>query len=160
MKFELDISTVGIDPGLSGAMALLSNGRYVTEIYDWTDGPSTAAALITWITLYDVKMTILERVSTRPGQGVASQGKFLRNAGWWAGALDTLSTPWLEVSPQTWQRGLIPKKSSELDKPSLTVARRQFPDASLHLKKHHNRADAIMMAVYAYNRVMGQLAAG
>lgn len=135
---------LGIDPGQSGAMALITADE--SFICDWVDGPTMAAELINWKLRHGIHMAALEHVSAMPGQGVSSMFKFGSNFGWWQGAMEALGIPYELVRPQKWQKGVVPKKESKSDKPSLLVARRLFPDVELHLKKHHGRADALLIA--------------
>lgn len=148
-----DKAYIGIDPGKSGAMALIAPG--IQEIFDWTDGPTMANYLMFWKSVYNVKMTAVEKVHAMPKQGVVSTFNFGANYGWWIGALDAFSLRFIEVSPRDWQKGIVPRKKTPSDKPSLEVARRLFPDAELHLKKHHGRADALLIADWLRRRENG-----
>jgi crossover junction endodeoxyribonuclease RuvC len=144
---------IGIDPGQSGAIALISN-KFI-KVYDWVDGPSMAGVLMVWSMFYDIKLAALEQVGAMPKQGVSSMFKFGANFGWWQGALDALKLPYVLVRPQTWQKGLVPKKKDKADKPSLLVARRMFPQVDLSLKKHDGRADALLIADWTKRRYEG-----
>jgi crossover junction endodeoxyribonuclease RuvC len=160
--------TIGIDPGVSGALAMLIDGQF-HEVVDWVDGPTMAKKLLTWVTFWTIREAALEKVSggiygNQQGKrcpvckkplkqvGATSAHTFGVNCGWWKGALDALEIPWTEVAPQTWQKGVVPKKRNKNDKPSLTIARQLFPDAPLRFKKHHGRADALLIAHWAYLR--------
>ena len=89
---------------------------------------------------------IVERVSSRPGQGVAGMFSFGRGVGILEGVLQAHGVPIVYVSPQVWKRhhGLIkqPKRAS------LELARDLYPDAELHLVKHEGRAEAILIGLY------------
>ena len=140
---------VGIDPGQTGAIAVITDGTYY-EAQDWPGDETEAAELArSFLISYDLRLCALEMVSSMPKQGVSSTFKFGANWGIWRGILAALQIPFILVRPQEWQKGLVPKKSEGDDKPSLAVARRMFPDAELHLKKHHGRADALLLAYYA-----------
>jgi len=148
---------LGIDPGATGAMALLTESSIVFdweiqdwEIRDWSD--NMISDLIDFKLKYNIEMAGLEQVGSMPGQGVASTFKFGINYGWWQGALEALGIPYVLVRPQEWQKGVVPKKKSPSDKPSLLVARRMFPTAELHLQKHHGRADALLIADWVRRR--------
>lgn len=143
------ITTLGIDPGQNGAAALLIDGRF-ESVVDYSDGPSVIAALDEWLLFHTVDLVVLELVGAMPKQGVSSTFKFGANYGWWKGVLDANKLPWREVRPQAWQAGMVPRKTTPTDKPSLPVARRLFPSAPLTLKKHDGRSDAILMAYWAF----------
>jgi hypothetical protein len=91
---------------------------------------------------------VVERVSSRPGQGIASAFGFGVGFGPILSVLQTLRLP-LELMPAVWKRGmgLGSDKKAALDK-----ARLLFPDAELHLAKHDGRAEALLIAQYALTR--------
>ncbi len=140
---------LGIDPGKSGAAALIhSEGEL---LFDWPGDVSAAAdKMREWRLGYDIRAGALEAVHAMPKQGVTSTFNFGCNLGQWMGLLAALSVPYMMPRPQEWKKGLI-KKSDGPDQKSaaLAVARRLFPDAELHLKKHHGRADALLLAWWA-----------
>lgn len=138
-------AVIGIDPGNSGAMALIAADGSV-EIQDWEDGPTVAGKMLEWAQDYQVKAVGLERVHSMPKQGVASTFKFGTNFGIWQGLLLALVLPFETITPQAWMKSYSLVKKSKSDKPSLTVARQMFPCAPLNLKKHDGRADALLLA--------------
>lgn len=131
----------GIDPGKEGAIALLdSNGNFV-ELADYSEALGFLEKHKN-----DIKFVYLERVHSMPKQGVSSTFNFGENYGWWQGVLQGLKIPFETKPPQEWQKGFDIKKSKSDAKPSLEIARKTFPKAPLNLKKHHNRADALLIA--------------
>ena len=143
---------MGIDPGQTGAVAVIGNG-IVPVTFDWPGDEIVLAEIMrNLVSIYDVRLCALELVSAMPKQGVSSMFKFGSNWGIWRGILASLQIPFIMVRPQEWQKGLVPHKSEGTQKPSLAVARRMFPDADLHLQKHHGRADALLLAYYAKER--------
>ena len=134
---------IGIDPGKTGAVAILDNkGNYINVLDFGQEG------LMPALTDYApvVKFAYLEKVHSMPGQGVVSTFNFGENFGWWQGVLGSLGIPYTTIRPQDWMKKYSLHKSSPSDKPGLTVARKLFPEAPLNLKKHHNRADALLIA--------------
>jgi crossover junction endodeoxyribonuclease RuvC len=146
---------MGIDPGKSGAAALVGNNEYIDHV-DWTDGPSVAEKIREWKFKHGITYAVLERVHAMPKQGVSSTFSFGQNYGWWKGLLDSLGIAWTEATPQQWQKGVVPKRGNDNDKPSLTIARRMFPDAPLSRKKDHGRADALLIASWGYRAGFGK----
>ena len=132
---------LGIDPGKTGAMAVLDKGGEFVEVVDFEEVLPRIRLLAK-----TVKFAYLEEVHAMPGQGVSSTFTFGENSGWWKGILQAFEIPFKTIRPQDWQKGLVPKKNNLTDKPGLAVARQLYPDAPLNLKKHHNRADAILLA--------------
>jgi crossover junction endodeoxyribonuclease RuvC len=140
---------VGVDPGKSGAIALVHRDGQLVE--DWPgDAAGAAELLLTWRIEFNIELVALESVHAMPGQGVKSMFTFGQNFGQWEGIIAALSLPCLQPTPQEWQKGLV-KKSDGPDAKAraLIVARRLFPDADLSRKKDHGRADALLLAWWA-----------
>ena len=134
---------IGIDPGKTGAVAILDDkGNYINVLDFGQEG--LMSALIGYAPV--VKFAYLEKVHSMPGQGVVSTFSFGENFGWWQGVLGSLCIPYTTIRPQDWMKKYSLQKSSSSDKPGLEVARKLFPEAPLRLKKHHNRADALLIA--------------
>lgn len=146
------LSWGGIDPGTTGAIAFLNENNSI-ELFDYPGDPVSAAEIISdWTNNHIVRLIVLERVSAMPKQGVSSVFKLGHNFGCWDGILSALNIPFIIEPPRVWQKGLI-RKTDGLDPKSraIAVAKRLFPTAPIKLKKHHNRADALLMAVHAFN---------
>ncbi len=140
---------IGIDPGKGGAAALIhSDGEL---LLDWPGDIALAAdVLLEWKSEFIVQLAALEKVTARPGQGVVSMFSFGQNLGAWQGILSAFGIPYLMPTPQAWQKGLVDRKSGKDSKErSLATARRLFPELDLSLKKHHGRADALLLAWWA-----------
>ena len=142
---------IGIDPGQKGAACLLC-GDHV-EFYDWKDVWTAAGVVSKWI--FDIDYTVvgavIERVSSRPKQGVSSTFKFGANFGMWQGIIAAYGVPCHMPTPRKWQKGLIVKSDGPDPKSrSLAVARRLFPQCSemLKRKKDNGRSDALLMAYW------------
>ena len=136
---------LGIDPGVSGAAVVICKGK-VLRMIDFTNPSEVIAQLNEVLDFVSVDLAGLEKVGPAPGQGGRSIFTFGENYGWWQGVLLSLNIPYQLVNPLQWQKGLVPKKKAKTDRPQLPVARRLFPKAELHLKKHHDRASALMIA--------------
>lgn len=136
---------LGVDPGKTGACALIDGECLTCEICDFTDHP------VSFLRKFDKQVchAYIEKVHAMPNQGVVSTFSFGENYGIWQGIMRTLEIPYSLVSPQYWQKELGLVKSDKKDKPSLILAREIFPAAPLNLKKHHNRSDALLIAYVA-----------
>lgn len=141
---------LGIDPGATGAAALIGpDGLALVEAYPG-DAVAAADLLRGWAARYRIELAALERVASRPGQGVASTFAFGVNAGAWQGILAALSIPYTLPTPATWQRGLVlPSDGPDTKGRALAVARRLFPSVDLHRKGDHGKADALLLAIHA-----------
>ena len=146
---------LGIDPGKTGAVALITN-EGAHEILDYPGDPSLIVDRFRkWKLNYEIVMTALEKVGARPGQGVVSMFTFGRNLGAWEGIISAFGIPFMMPTPRQWQKGLIDQKAGGNPKErSLNTARRLFPNASLTRKKDHGRADALLLAFWAKRQWM------
>jgi crossover junction endodeoxyribonuclease RuvC len=155
----MSVLTVGIDPGLSGAIAILDQAG---ELVSVTDLPVIRDLSLAWIDGNELQSIILgalqgrtagaivERVSSMPGQGVASSFQFGVGLGSVLSVLQALHIPLEFVTAAVWKRsyGLGKDKHASLHK-----ARLMYPSAELHLAKHHGRAEALLVARYSLNRL-------
>jgi hypothetical protein len=141
---------LGIDPGATGAAALLPLDG-LPLLFDFpNDLALCAEQLRTWRLDYRIELCAIEAQTARPGQGVSSMLKLGMNFGGWLGILHGLSIPFILARAQQWQAGLFNKADgADIKRRSLTAARRAWPDCELHLAKHHGRADSLHLAAYA-----------
>lgn len=144
---------LGIDPGLSGAIAAITpNG------IEFHDMPVLAikakqqldyAGLSHILRQYSVSGNVaaaIEFVSSMPGQGVSSMFKFGQCYGASLGILAALQIPYQSVVPVQWKR-TFKLVGCEKDE-SRARALELYPQCAgeLRHKKHHGRADALLMA--------------
>ena len=145
---------IGLDPGSSsGAYGIVDQeGNYVScgEI-PTVLGRVDAVALFACISLSVETYIAVEDVHTMPKQGIASSGKFMRAAGAIEATAALTGSPMVLVTPQRWKRhhNLIGTEK----KASLELARKLWRDAPLKLVKHHNMADALLMALWLKDQV-------
>jgi crossover junction endodeoxyribonuclease RuvC len=151
--------TVGIDPGLSGAIAILDHAGALVSV---TDLPIIRDLKLAWIDGSELQSIILdalggrtacatvERVSSMPGQGVASSFQFGVGFGSILGVLQTLHIPIEFVTAAVWKRsyGLSKDKHASLHK-----ARLMFPSAELDLAKHDGKAEALLIAAWRHHGI-------
>lgn len=152
---RLCVGYIGIDPGSSGGMALLTASDEAL-FFDWPESGDVQSiwnALLDWKERYRIDGVALERVHSMTGQGVKSVFSFGRNLGVWQGLLTASGLSWIFPTPQEWQKRFIKPSDGDTTKArSLAVARRMFPDAELTGKRGGilaGRPDALLMAAYA-----------
>jgi crossover junction endodeoxyribonuclease RuvC len=150
--------TLGIDPGLTGALALLNADHTIELLADlpvirdrslaWIDGGALQSMLLNAIGGRQCR-AVVERAHAMPRQGVASSFSFGVGLGSILGVLQTLQLPLELITPAVWKRalGLSSDKRASLDK-----ARLLFPSADLRLAKHDGRAEALLIASFSLNR--------
>lgn len=145
---------IGIDPGVFGAMAVISD--LSMEVFDFDD--SKGLAFLRSIAdgyhrgEYDVQVMI-EKVSSMSGQGVSSTFKFGANFGQWIGRLEVLAIPYDLVTPGKWKKVMFDSAAKDENKKEFSRQRaiRVFPNmvGRLSKKKDHNRAEALLIAEYS-----------
>jgi hypothetical protein len=146
---------IGIDPGLSGALARLEDGK-LTLLEDLPTirlasgrrvyNVQALALLLHRVTRGGQPLwVLLERQHPMPKQGVTSTFSIGYGAGLLEGILATLGVPYELVPAKSWRRvmlaGMPAGKAS-----SLIVAARLYPQAEIG--RHHGRADALLIAEY------------
>jgi len=113
---------IGIDPGQTGAIAAIQNGK-VIALYDMPTMPRIHgkgqqvdgyALSMMLLDLQGPKMAFVEAVHAMPGQGVASSFRFGESLGVVFGVLGALSLPVRMITPQIWKKrfGLIKQMQS------------------------------------------------
>lgn len=134
---------LGIDPGADGAIAAVRvDGSLFSvcrlketerDVWQWLEGVAT-----------QVSFAFLERVSSMPGQGVASSFKFGASFGMCRGFLVAAGVAFELVTPAKWQGKLSCRSGGDK---RVTKARAQelFPSVTVT----HATADAMLIAEYA-----------
>lgn len=144
---------IGIDPGLTGAIAILSDTDEFIAVHDMPvmllsnkKNQVNSAELAKIISNYSSNKcsVILEKVSAMPGQGVSSMFSFGQSFGIILGIAGALGIPVNLVTPASWKKraGLIGKEKDY----ARTLAQQLYPSASLSRKGDIGRADAILIA--------------
>tara|TARA_B100001029_G_scaffold170714_1_gene166818 strand:+ start:847 stop:1335 length:489 start_codon:yes stop_codon:yes gene_type:complete len=149
---------IGIDPGLSGGIAILDD----LKIFDLFDMPImsegkknknqlNSAQLVNIIKKHIISantFVIVEQVSAMPGQGVTSMFNFGQTFGSIKGICAALNLPIFYVRPAKWKKHFELINSSK--DASRTKVIEMYPSISSRLskKKDVNKADAILIARY------------
>jgi crossover junction endodeoxyribonuclease RuvC len=153
---------IGIDPGQTGAIAILGNGHGFAKVYSMPTYPrpkggtmvdgAALSHIIESATLAGRTKAVIEKVSAMPGQGVTSMFRFGQAEGIARGVIAAHGIPICEALPVEWKRhfGLIgkPKDAARV----LAIERFKFRDTlagKLARKKDGGRADALLIALWA-----------
>ena len=150
---------IGIDPGLSGAVAILDDLK-IFDIFDMpimSEGKKNknqlnSAQLVNIIKKHILPngetFVIVEQVSAMPGQGVTSMFNFGQTFGSIKGICAALGLPIFYVRPAKWKKHFELINSSK--DASRTKVIEMYPSISARLtkKKDVNKADAILIARY------------
>lgn len=144
---------LAIDPGLSGALAVLESDGTLAALFDlpviekdnlaWIDGGELGSLIMAHRGTNGYQ-AVVEHVGPMPKQGLSSTFKFGVGFGSVLSLLQFIGMPLYLVRPVVWKRAYA-LKGKDKDAP-LNLARLQWPTAELHLKKHHGRAEALLLA--------------
>jgi hypothetical protein len=149
---------LAVDPGLSGATALVGYGD-MTLKRDFKSHRDIALAISELIKHNNPQHLVVELVGARPGQGVCSMFSFGESTGVALGAIHAAAPgrPIERVAPlkwKNWYRKLLGiRKGCEVD--SRQIANDLFPQFACYFnrKKDHNSADAFLMALWKLNHL-------
>jgi crossover junction endodeoxyribonuclease RuvC len=151
---------IGIDPGLSGALAeIFGEGNAAVH-----DTPTMVVSGVKEKRVYNTAamahilspyrgnlevLVVLESVHSMPKQGVASSFSFGQGLGMWQGIIAALGLPLEMPSPQRWKKEMLADQGKDKDA-SRFKAIQLFPSLADQLKlvKHDGRAEALLMAEY------------
>ena len=153
------MKVIGIDPGLSGAIAILENNK-VLSIFDipvMSEGKKNkrqlnSAQLVKLLKDHISKneevSVVVEQVNAMPGQGVTSMFNFGQTFGAIKGICAALGLPIFFVRPSKWKKHFELINSSKDS--SRTKVIEMYPSLSNQLtkKKDVNKSDAILIAKF------------
>lgn len=141
---------LGIDPGISGALAWVDNDGYLIATHDMPVvevvgkkkvSPQILTALIE---ARLPRLVVVEEVGAMPGQGVTSMFNFGYSAGVIAGVAAGLKLPTALYRPATWKRSAgVPADKGA----ARQMAQRFWPGArDFDRVKDDGRAEAALLA--------------
>ena len=149
----------GIDNGFTGAVAFVNSDGTEAVVHDAPlfmvptgkrkRQEFNVAAMVGILQIPPNVGTLIcvavEKAGTMPQQGISSSGRFMHGHGLWMGILAALKIPHQIVSPQRWKQVTLDGMGKDKDA-SRMRAQQLFPHIDLSLKKHHGRADALLIA--------------
>ena len=148
----------GIDPGQSGALAIIDangalDGTYAFDKHVLFTAHGLPVALKHVLENKGVKMLCLEKVNAMPKQGVTSTFKFGKGYGMIIGALDIINVPYVLIRPQQWQKKVLAGLTRGDKNVTKDYCRRKYDFVMLLGTErckvpHSGICDAICMAEY------------
>lgn len=146
---------IGIDPGLSGAIAWVSEDGHLIQVADMptveVNGKKKVSPqmLVAMLQEHDdlIKLAAIEEVGAMPGQGVTSMFNFGYSAGILAGVCAGLRIPTTFYRPATWKRAAgVPADKGA----ARQMAQRLWPGCrAFDRVKDDGRAEAALLARWA-----------
>jgi crossover junction endodeoxyribonuclease RuvC len=156
---------IGIDPGVTGALALLTDKGDLIDVLDMpsladgTKGRSTVNAplLAELLARWHAREVVCEFVSARPTDGPVQAFAFGKTLGIIQGVCGALSLPISLITPQSWKRyhGVPPGDQKDLAR-SKAIAKWPAKAEYFARKMDHNRAESALIAVAGLMRVAGR----
>jgi hypothetical protein len=154
---------VGVDPGLSGACALLEIANSDTALVDVIDVPITGSGakqsvdviqLQEWLQRHGPRHAFLERAQAMPRQGASSGFKYGRVVGALEATLMLSAVPLVIVEPSKWKRHFHLQGADKEGARQLAI--RLFPREHRFFarKRDHNRSEAVLIALYGAQTVL------
>jgi len=150
---------LGIDPGMSGALAVYCPSASAESGMRWhvmdiecagekADRRVVAPLLRDFVTRFDPEVAFVERAFVMPKQNVAAQARYMRAVGAIEAIVACLNIPIHFVTPQTWKKFHGLHKADK--EASRALALRLFPEAAdlLRRKLDHQRAESMLLAAY------------
>ena len=151
--------TLGIDPGLDGALGVLDDGAFLAVedmptlikgdgmIKREVDATRMIQLLRGMVPADAAAAVALERVGAMPGQGSSSTFSLGDSYGTARTAVAACRFELHVVAPSVWKKHFaLSRDKSE----SIALAQRLFPAAPIKLKKHADRAEALLMARWLF----------
>jgi len=149
----------GIDPGVSGAICVLKEGK-ILEVYEMPtmiDGKKNKrqvnGAEVTNIFLKDLNnkykaKVVVEHVTAMPGQGVTSMFNFGQSFGVLKGICAALKLPIYFVRPVKWKKHFNLIKTNKEASRTKVIEIFPYISSKISRKKDSNKADSILIAKY------------
>ena len=140
---------VGVDPGITGALAVHIDGR-LTAISDMPvyDGRTDAKALRDILEVWGPDCVFVEHTQPMPKNGVIASFSLGQNTGIILGVLGAMRHPYVRVRPQAWKSKM---SVSRKDKNAIRGIVRELYPQHAHMFKRvmdHNRAEAVLISRY------------
>lgn len=136
----------GIDPGLSGALAVLNEeDDCETTLMPKMEKLVDGGAIARWLGDHGVQLAIVEQAQAFPGQGVSTMFNYGRAYGQVLGVLQACLIPYRLVSPTQWKKAM--KLSPDKDR-SRRLAIEMLPRAAVQFQRKMDeaRAEAALIA--------------
>jgi crossover junction endodeoxyribonuclease RuvC len=150
---------IGIDPGVSGAICILKEGK-ILEVYEMPtmiDGKKNKrqvnGAEVTNIFLKELNnkykaKVVVEHVTAMPGQGVTSMFNFGQSFGVLKGICAALKLPIYFVRPVKWKKHFNLIKTNKDASRTKVIEIFPYISSKISRKKDSNKADSILIAKY------------
>lgn len=144
----------GIDPGFSGAIAIIDLDGKIHHLIDMPvlmvgsksslDEVGVRQALVK----HELSHVFIEKAGCMPKQGISSTSRYMASWGIIIGICVGLYIPYTLMTPQSWKKEMMAGMGKEKEA-SIARVKQLYPGLDLNRKKDHGKADAVLIANYA-----------
>jgi crossover junction endodeoxyribonuclease RuvC len=148
---------IGVDPGLSGAAAIVERSASADRIVDVVDLPTIGEGasrrilvpqLMRFIIAAKAELAVIESVSAMPGQGLSSTFRFGRAVGAIEATIAAAGLPSRLVQPQAWKKHFSLRGPDKEPSRQLVISRMPQQTNYFARKADHGRAEAVLIGLY------------
>lgn len=157
----------GIDPGLSGGLAIIKAGPLTAQLLTAIDIPTAGedakrrvdvSQVVRWLQEYEPDYAFIERAQAMPDQGASSGFNYGRAVGYLEATCLAMFIPLHIIEVRAWKKVYsLPGKTNGGAEMARQRVIQLFPDKA-HLfarKKDHGRSEAVLIACYGAALVDG-----
>ena len=147
-------SIVGLDPGKTGALAIIDQYGVTAEAFPLYCNEIDIRQISEYLAPLVDPVCYLEKVGSRPGQGVKSMFTFGEGYGKLKGMMEALCIPYVLVTPQAWKKKVLAGLNWKGDKSAaIEFCHRKHPKMDLRASErartpHMGICDALCIAEY------------
>jgi len=149
----------GIDPGISGAICVLKEGK-ILEVYEMptmidgkknkrqVNGAEVSNIFLKELNKENAAKVVVEHVTAMPGQGVTSMFNFGQSFGVLKGICAALKLPIYFVRPVKWKKHFNLIKTNKDASRTKVIEIFPYISSKISRKKDSNKADSILIGKY------------
>lgn len=150
----------GIDPGFTGAIAIIDDHQRIVECHDMPlhgikSKPEIDCNKVIFILrVYSLSHIAIEKAQAMPKQGCVSMFRYGKVAGLLEGIITTLNIPYTLITPQAWKKRMM--QGMDKGKGASIVRAEQLFNFHSTRKKDHGQAEACLLAEYGRLLITGK----
>jgi len=150
----------GIDPGFSGAIAMIDDHQRIVECHDMplhgikSKQEIDCDKIIAILLSYQLSHVAIEKAQSMPGNGNVSMFRYADGYGQIKGICAALGLKRTLVPPQQWKKRMM--QGMDKGKGASIVRAEQLFNFHSTRKKDHGKADAILLAEYGRLLIAGK----
>jgi len=150
---------VGIDPGVTGGIAILNaeTGELlrafrtpILPVPGKKEYDIAGMRMLLMHNMYELRLVTIEKVGAMPRDGRVGAFSFGCGYGIWLGLLNGLGLPYMEVLPQRWQSKMLAglPRGPKIKASAMRAAKSLFPNIPVHVRSDNGIADAALIGEY------------